>query len=885
MDMSKLSKSNLENIVKEVRSHSMVRHPNIIELIDHMKDGNMIYLLLDYAENGNLFNHMNSVSLSHTECCKIFVQMVLAIEHIHSKGYIHRDIKPENIFLDRDMNALLGDFGWCSHISDTTYRYQKAGTYEYMSPEGLHGKLQGREVDVWALGILLYELFHNKEPFPGRSSPQVLASIEKKAVEFFMDVPHEAKDLIVKILVIDPKKRPTLREILNHDFVKKYYHEPIPMAPTGVENFPQSPGSSRHGSPLKNQLAAGTPTGSTSFKFGSNFAEAQRDRQRALTMFSMGESIRSIELSEKSPAAPSLKQPGMESKASPQFYRQNTNESLNINSGRFIQDVLKPAGHQLHNEGYSLRDVKSPLDNPDRTKNINPLESVIKVKPTLPIRDYSREPVVAERSSPLRATMFSRGSPLNMPAYSVYGANGAKERARLNTELLSTGRPSGDLTSPVHQNTPAISVNNHDAATVYLNLQPANGLSPSMSYRNFRFETSATSTNQSFNSTVNEKASPQLITSPRVVISSTREVPTPDNRSPTHSYSASMSGPRDPALQRQDNIKLHEVQDKKVDQEVRPRNITGVQPPSLNPLTIGQQYRPTMVVVNTNPVRKTVPTNLSNPFNISPQRVDNNERPQYGDNGTFLQDKGFPGQIGSPLMIDTIIMPAGMQARDHFNFDSSVIKTTASSSTEESKRIALEADKNLVSNVAKPYNFDGSNRLSNESPNNLLDKHDSEQLLFQGDKKVGIKRRTSDGYLSNGSGSPAKESSPMRNALRVNNLRSSDDRPDAAKLINVHMAHNEASSNTLLRASPVKMADNTRGFFQRNPMMRDQNSMDSDVSWESDNPNFTIPFRSKYLNSHQVDAPLSPNLARAITVMEVTSKTDHMPVLNSANPK
>jgi serine/threonine protein kinase len=106
---------------------------------------------------------MNKVDIGHAAACRIFVQLCLAIEFIHSKGYIHRDIKPENIFLDRDMNVLLGDFGWCCHVSDTTYRYQKAGTYEYMSPEALNGKLQGREVDIWALGVLLYELFHNQD--------------------------------------------------------------------------------------------------------------------------------------------------------------------------------------------------------------------------------------------------------------------------------------------------------------------------------------------------------------------------------------------------------------------------------------------------------------------------------------------------------------------------------------------------------------------------------------------------------------------------------------------------------------------------------------------------------------------------------------------------
>lgn len=262
MDMTKLAKSNMENIVKEIKSHSQMKHKHIVDLVDHVQDGDNIYILQDFADNGNLFTYMNKVDVGHATICKIFVQVCLAIEHIHSKGYIHRDLKPENIFLDKNMNALLGDFGWCAHVSDTTYRYQTAGTYEYMSPEALKGRIQGREVDLWALGVLLYELFHDQEPFPGKSSNEVLDSIQTKAVEFFSDVPKEATDLMVKILAIDPKKRPSIRDIFKHPFIAKFYHEPLPPAPTGVENFPQSPVSSRHASPIRNRLntVAGSST-------------------------------------------------------------------------------------------------------------------------------------------------------------------------------------------------------------------------------------------------------------------------------------------------------------------------------------------------------------------------------------------------------------------------------------------------------------------------------------------------------------------------------------------------------------------------------------------------------------------------------------------------
>lgn len=180
MDMTRLSKSNMENIVKEIESHSEMKHPNIIELVDFMKYGEVIYILLDYAEKGNLFVHSSQVDLDSETICKLFVQICLAVEHIHSKGFIHRDIKPENILLKTNGDAMLSDFGWCASENDRNYRYQSAGTYEYMSPEALNRKIQGKEVDIWALGVLLYELYHNKEPFPGRNSKDVLDSIKNK---------------------------------------------------------------------------------------------------------------------------------------------------------------------------------------------------------------------------------------------------------------------------------------------------------------------------------------------------------------------------------------------------------------------------------------------------------------------------------------------------------------------------------------------------------------------------------------------------------------------------------------------------------------------------------------------------------------------------------
>lgn len=231
MDLTKLSAETVENLVKEVASHQHMKHPHIVEMIDYMREGNYLCLLLDYAAQGNSFELMSKGDLDVATCCKIFTQTALAIEYIHSKGYIHRDIKPENILLDGNGNVLLSDFGWTSAMTDTHYLMQPAGTYEYMSPEALCEKQQDKGVDVWALGVLLYELHHNKEPFPGRTPKEVLVEIKKKSLSFFSDVPQEAIKLISKMMAIESQKRPSLREILESPYIKKFYSGVVPPAP------------------------------------------------------------------------------------------------------------------------------------------------------------------------------------------------------------------------------------------------------------------------------------------------------------------------------------------------------------------------------------------------------------------------------------------------------------------------------------------------------------------------------------------------------------------------------------------------------------------------------------------------------------------------------
>jgi len=133
---------------------------------------------------------------------------------MHKKGLIHRDLKPENILLDESLNVKLCDFGWSAQKSKTRMTF--CGTYEYMAPEIFAHKRYDEKIDIWSLGILLYELIHGHSPFRGESSIHIYKNILKNEYKFKSDIDPYAKDLISKILKIKPEERLQLNDIIGH---------------------------------------------------------------------------------------------------------------------------------------------------------------------------------------------------------------------------------------------------------------------------------------------------------------------------------------------------------------------------------------------------------------------------------------------------------------------------------------------------------------------------------------------------------------------------------------------------------------------------------------------------------------------------------------------
>lgn len=224
MDLKQIHPNDIKNITREVRTHIFLDHPNIVKLYDHYTDPkNVLYLLLEYCDNNNLFHFIQKSRIDEKVIHKFFYQTVQAIEYIHKRKIMHRDLKPENILLDKNFNVKVCDFGWCAEYNENERRQTFCGTNEYMAPEIVDSKSQDFGIDIWALGILLYEMYHKRAPFTGRSPQDIMKAIKERRLVFKANpMCKEAQDIIDKILQIDPKKRLTIEQIYAHPYFHKF---------------------------------------------------------------------------------------------------------------------------------------------------------------------------------------------------------------------------------------------------------------------------------------------------------------------------------------------------------------------------------------------------------------------------------------------------------------------------------------------------------------------------------------------------------------------------------------------------------------------------------------------------------------------------------------
>ena len=213
-------------LLSEIKIHKSMSHPNIVEFIDCFEDDVNVYILLEICPNQSLMDLLkNRKILTEAEARYFMVQIVGAVKYLHRRKVVHRDLKLGNIFFDPQMNLKIGDFGLATIINSAhPKRYTICGTPNYIAPEVLGGKEVGHgfEVDIWAIGIMLYAMLFGKPPFQAKDVQVIYERIKTNDYKFPPDstVSLEARQLIRDMLSTDPYQRPSLDQILNYDWFK-----------------------------------------------------------------------------------------------------------------------------------------------------------------------------------------------------------------------------------------------------------------------------------------------------------------------------------------------------------------------------------------------------------------------------------------------------------------------------------------------------------------------------------------------------------------------------------------------------------------------------------------------------------------------------------------
>ena len=226
MNLTQLEKlsQNKKFILNEVNIQGRINHPNIIKLYNYFEIKNNCILILEYASKGTLFDLINLKNgLSERIAFYYFIQTLNAIYFLHLHSIIHRDLKPENLLINENNILKLCDFGWSVKLKNDK-RTTFCGTVEYMAPEIIQKQKYDETIDVWSLGVLLYELVHSYSPFCSEDSDyrKIGNNIIQREFEFKEGLSNEYIDLINKILIKDSEKRIKIEEIYQHPFMTKH---------------------------------------------------------------------------------------------------------------------------------------------------------------------------------------------------------------------------------------------------------------------------------------------------------------------------------------------------------------------------------------------------------------------------------------------------------------------------------------------------------------------------------------------------------------------------------------------------------------------------------------------------------------------------------------
>ncbi|MCQ2816219.1 MAG: protein kinase [archaeon] len=216
-----------KNFLREILILRKLDHPNIMKIFEYFVNEKFYYFIMEYVGGGELYSQIIKLqNYDERSAAIIMKQIFSSVTYLHSMNIVHRDLKPENMMLvsPKDMSIKLIDFGTANYVNPGKTLNLKIGSAYYMAPEVLTGKY-GIECDLWSCGVILYLLLVGYPPFDGNTNAEIMDKIKKG--KFFLggddwdNISSSAKDLIKKLLVLNPSERITGMEALRHPWILK----------------------------------------------------------------------------------------------------------------------------------------------------------------------------------------------------------------------------------------------------------------------------------------------------------------------------------------------------------------------------------------------------------------------------------------------------------------------------------------------------------------------------------------------------------------------------------------------------------------------------------------------------------------------------------------
>lgn len=214
-----------EAVVREISNQRILRHRNVLQLINFFQDPSSIYLVLEYIDFGSLRDHLQKAGRFYeSTAAQVTFQVASGLLYCHRNNVMHRDLKPDNLLISQHGEVKIADFGISAYAG--IRRWTFCGTSEYMAPEIYKGDYDYL-VDNWSLGVVLYEMLVGRTPFSANSRNDIARNIMRCSYSFPRFMCPGGKDLILRLLRLNPNERIDLQHVRNIRWIGFFRTYPI----------------------------------------------------------------------------------------------------------------------------------------------------------------------------------------------------------------------------------------------------------------------------------------------------------------------------------------------------------------------------------------------------------------------------------------------------------------------------------------------------------------------------------------------------------------------------------------------------------------------------------------------------------------------------------